>query len=37
MPLSVRDAINEWADQQFGDYLLDGDDPIIVRRALLNP
>ncbi|MEW6303790.1 MAG: tellurite resistance TerB C-terminal domain-containing protein [Verrucomicrobiota bacterium] len=37
MPLSVFDAINEWADQQLGDFLLEGEEPIIIHRTLLNP
>lgn len=34
MPLDVYDAINEWADEQLGDFLLDGDDPITVHKEL---
>jgi uncharacterized tellurite resistance protein B-like protein len=36
MPLGTFDAINEWADEHLGDFLLEGDDPIIVHRHLLN-
>jgi tellurite resistance protein len=36
MPLSVFDAINEWADEHLGDFLFDGEDSITVRRSLLN-
>ncbi len=36
MPLSVFDSINEWADQQLGDFLLEGEDSITVHRPLLN-
>lgn len=36
MPLSVFDAVNEWADQHLGDFLLDGEDSITVHRSLLN-
>jgi tellurite resistance protein len=36
MPLSVFDGINEWADQQLGDFLLEGEDSITVHRALFN-
>lgn len=36
MPLSVFDRINEWADQQLGDFLLEGEDSITVHRSLLN-
>jgi hypothetical protein len=35
MPLSVFDSINEWADEALGDFILEGEDPITVRRALL--
>ena len=35
MPLKVRDALNEWADDFHGDFILDGEDPIIVRRELI--
>jgi tellurite resistance protein len=35
MLLSVFDALNEWADERLGDFLLEGDDPIVVRRSLL--
>ena len=37
MPLSVFDAINEWADQQLGDFLLEGEATIIIHRNLLTP
>lgn len=36
MPLSVFDGINEWSDQQLGDFLLEGEDSITVHRSLLN-
>jgi hypothetical protein len=32
MPLNVFDAINEWADEKLGDFLLEGDDPILVHK-----
>jgi tellurite resistance protein len=35
MPLNVHDAINEWSDEQLGDFLLEGEDPVIIRRQLL--
>ena len=35
MPLSVHDAINEWADEHLGDFLLEGDDPISIHRNLI--
>lgn len=36
MPLSVFDGINEWADQELGDFLLEGEEPITVHKSLLN-
>jgi hypothetical protein len=35
MPLRVRDTLNGWSDDAYGDFILDGDDPIIVRRELI--
>ena len=35
MPLSLHDVINEWADESLGDFLLEGEDPIIIRRELI--
>lgn len=35
MPLSVFDVLNEWADEQLGDFLLDGDDPVTVNASIL--
>ena len=35
MPLGVIDTINEWADDCLGDFLLEGEDPIILNRELL--
>lgn len=35
MLLPVFDALNEWADETFGDFLLEGEDPIVVQRSLL--
>ena len=35
MPLGVCDALNEWADEQLGDFLLDGEDPVIVNTSIL--
>ena len=32
MPLNAFDAINEWADEKLGDFLLEGDDPILVHK-----
>ena len=35
MPLSIRDTLNEWADEELGDFILDGEDPVIIRRELI--
>ena len=35
LPLGAFDAVNEWSDERLGDFLLEGDDPIAFRRALL--
>jgi uncharacterized tellurite resistance protein B-like protein len=35
MPLSVLDAINEWADQNLGDFLIEGNDPLTVHCSML--
>jgi restriction system protein len=35
MPLGVIDALNEWADEELGDFLLNGDDPVSVNTALI--
>jgi Tellurite resistance protein TerB. len=32
MPLNVFDAINEWSDECLGDFLLEGEDPIVVHK-----
>ncbi|MEQ1854472.1 MAG: tellurite resistance TerB C-terminal domain-containing protein, partial [Chthoniobacteraceae bacterium] len=42
MPLGVFDALNEWADEQLGDFLLDGDAPghhgqVVDRDVLQRP
>ena len=36
MPLNVFDAINEWADESLGDFILEGDDPIVVHKGSIN-
>ena len=35
MPLGAFDVINAWADEALGDFLLEGEDPVTVRRELL--
>lgn len=35
MPLNIRDTLNEWSDETLGDFILDGEDPVFVRRELM--
>ena len=35
MPLGVFDTLNEWADEQLGDFLLDGEGPVTVNVSIL--
>ena len=35
MPLKIRDTLNEWSDDSLGDFILDGEDPVLVRRELI--
>jgi hypothetical protein len=35
MPLNIRDTLNEWADEALGDFILDGEDPVVIRRELI--
>jgi tellurite resistance protein len=35
MPLGVSDALNEWADEHLGDFLLEGEDPITVNTSII--
>ena len=35
MPLKIRDTLNEWSDEALGDFILDGEDPVIIRRELM--
>jgi hypothetical protein len=35
MPLCIRDTLNEWADEALGDFILEGEDPVVVRRELM--
>lgn len=38
MPLAAIDVLNSWSDEALGDFLLEGDDPILVRIELIkNP
>jgi hypothetical protein len=35
MPLGVRDALNEWSDEELGDFLIEGEDPVTVNTSIL--
>lgn len=35
MPLNIRDTLNEWADEVLGDFVLEGEDPVVIRRQLI--
>lgn len=35
MVLSVIDTLNEWAEESFGDFIIQGDDPIIIQSSIL--
>jgi hypothetical protein len=35
MPLNICDTLNEWSDEALGDFILDGEDPVVIRRDLL--
>jgi uncharacterized tellurite resistance protein B-like protein len=35
MPSKIHDTLNEWADEVLGDFILDGEDPVIIRRELM--
>ena len=36
MPSKVHDTLNEWADDALGDFILDGEDPVFIRRELIS-
>lgn len=35
MPLNIQDTLNEWSDEALGDFLLEGEEPVIIRRDLM--
>ncbi len=35
MPLGAYDALNEWADEHLGDFLLEGEDPMNVNISII--
>jgi uncharacterized tellurite resistance protein B-like protein len=35
MPSKIHDTLNEWADEVLGDFILDGEDPVIIHRELI--
>jgi hypothetical protein len=36
MPLNIRNVLNEWSDDALGDFILEGENPINIRRELIN-
>jgi uncharacterized tellurite resistance protein B-like protein len=36
MPLDAFDAINGWADENLGDFLLEGEDTILIHKELIH-
>jgi tellurite resistance protein len=37
MPVGVTDVINGWAEDALGDFLIQGEDPVIIQTELLAP
>jgi uncharacterized tellurite resistance protein B-like protein len=35
MPGKICETINEWSDEALGEFILDGDDPVVIRRELI--
>jgi restriction system protein len=35
MPLGIYDTLNEWADEELGDFLLKGEDPVVVNVSII--
>ncbi len=35
MPGKICETINEWSDEALGKFILDGDDPVVIRRELI--
>ena len=35
MPSKIYDTLNEWADEVLGEFILEGEDPVIIRRELI--
>jgi uncharacterized tellurite resistance protein B-like protein len=35
MPGKICEIINEWSDEALGEFILDGDDPVVIRRELI--
>jgi len=35
MPLQIQDTLREWSDDVLGDYILDGEDPVVIHRELI--
>lgn len=37
MPVAVTDVINAWSEDALGDFLIEGEDPVIIHTELLPP
>jgi len=35
LPLGIYDSINEWAEERLGEFILEGEDPVSIRRELI--
>jgi TerB-C domain len=35
MPLNIRNVLNEWSDDALGDFILEGEHPVNIRRELI--
>jgi hypothetical protein len=35
MPGKICETINEWSDEALGEFILDGEAPVIIRRELI--
>ena len=35
MPLNIRNVLNEWSDDALGEFIIEGENPINIRRELI--
>jgi predicted DNA-binding WGR domain protein len=35
MPLKIHETLNEWSDEALGDFILEGEDPVLIHRELM--